>query len=531
MNKPDPELSNRWRELGVQRGAAGIEHEPRPTRNTGLRIDSAVPGQWVDTPCGRCFVAETRYPLHHVHGAQALGDLAQQRPAELLQLVAGDPSLAQLDFRRAVFFDIETTGLGTGAGMVAFLVGIGVFEDGRFCVRQYFMPDYGHEDAMLHLLVQEMKDRTGLVSFNGRNFDLPFLQTRFTCCGLGEVPLAGTPHLDLLFPARRLWRARLSSCALSSLETHILGLAREADVPGWLIPQLYFDYIRYGEVEPLRQVFVHNLLDIVSLVSLAARINDLLDENGDARIEHATDAYSLGMIYETCGRPERARRAYEAALQGHLLPSVRNDALTRLSVLYKKAGRMERAVRIWEGLAEQGQPWAMVELAKYDEHTARDPRRAAERTRAALACENLPSRGQCSRDALLHRLERLEKRLEEGATPMPHIESYSFGKITIDGQEYTADLLILPKGLRPNWRRKQSHRLTSDDLRDVVAAKPGVLVIGTGNLGLMKVPDETLQHLEAQGIRVIVARTAAACKRYNELAPEGNVAAALHLTC
>jgi hypothetical protein len=115
---------------------------------------------------------------------------------------------------------------------------------------------------------------------------------------------------------------------------------------------------------------------------------------------------------------------------------------------------------------------------------------------------------------------------------MPHIESYSFGRITVDGQTHTNDLIILPDGVRPGWWRKLGHSLHQDDLTAIVEAGPGVLVIGTGNLGRMKVPQQTVSHLEAHGIRPIVERTAEACQRYNELASQGKaVAAALHLTC
>jgi len=114
---------------------------------------------------------------------------------------------------------------------------------------------------------------------------------------------------------------------------------------------------------------------------------------------------------------------------------------------------------------------------------------------------------------------------------MPNIESYSFGKILVDGKPYTSDLIILPGGVRPGWWRKEGHRLDKDDLQEVLEARPSVLVIGTGNMGLMKVPPETLEHLAAHGIRAVVERTAAACQRYNELAQTEQAAAALHLTC
>ena len=114
---------------------------------------------------------------------------------------------------------------------------------------------------------------------------------------------------------------------------------------------------------------------------------------------------------------------------------------------------------------------------------------------------------------------------------MPHIENYSFGKISIDGNSYSADLIVLPGGVRPDWWRKEGHRLQREDLREIVEAEPSVLVVGTGNVGMMRVPQEALDYLAEHGIRTVVERTAAACQHYNELAKTEQAAAALHLTC
>jgi uncharacterized protein YprB with RNaseH-like and TPR domain len=508
-----------------------------------------VPGELVETPAGPCFVSETRYHVDHVHGTYPLSALAPgERPSSYLVHLAGDKRLAGLDLRSSIFFDIETTGLGIGAGMYAFLVGFGTFEGDEFCLRQYFMRDYGEEEGLLYLLSQHMRRFQGWVSFNGRNFDLPVLQSRFIC-GRQEMPLAQAPHLDLLYPARRLWRKRLTSCRLCSLEAGVLGVTRDSDVPGWLIPELYFDYVRYGAVEPLRQVFLHNALDVLSLVVLTARANSLLREPFHGEAEHAADLYSLGLIYESCGQLDGAQRAFEGALLGtpprsdgagtswrfggeqQLSPSLQEEALRRLSALYKRMGQVEQAARIWQILREHDHPDAFLELARYHERHLHDYRTAAILVGQALALDNLPARGECSSEALSRRLARLRKRLGKGGLPMPHIESYSFGKITVDGTVHTSDVIILPGGVRPRWWRKEGHNLRKEDLQEVIEAQPTVLVIGTGNVGMMQVPQETLDYLVAQGIRVEVEPTAAACQRYNALAKSEQAAAALHITC
>lgn len=527
-----PTIDEELRWLGVQLGAAGLRPVTKgPCSTSASSLEEAVPGKVVETPYGPCFVAETRYHLEYTHGDCPLSELrARERPSHYLAHLAGDKRVANQNFASAIFFDIETTGLGIGTGIYAFMVGFGTFEGDEFCLRQYFMRDYSEEGALLYLLCQHMQEFSWWVSFNGRNFDLPILQTRFTR-GCMDMPLAQAPHLDLLYPARRLWRQRLRSCALSSLEASVLGVAREGDVPSWLVPELYFDYLRYGETQPLRQVFLHNTLDILSLVALTVKADAMLRDPFGKEVEHAVDLYSLGAIFESLGERQAAQRAYEQALQKHLPPAMQEQTLRRLSLLYKRCGQAEQAVHIWHVLRERNRAEAYVELAKYYEHQQRDYVLAARLVSDALALDNLPAKGDCSPQALRARLARLRRKLGEGGLLMPYIESYSFGRITIDGKVYTSDVIILPDGVRPGWWREEGHNLHKEDLVEVITARPQALVIGTGNVGLMEVPQEVLDYLAVHGIRAEVKPTAAACKRYNELATSERVAAALHLSC
>lgn len=541
-------LSAELERLGVRLGTKGLEppekrlhsiHSSPPTEQREpvpphrVPIESVIPGELVATPCGPCFVSESRFPLSHVHAGHPLSVLAPgEKPTRHLVQLAGDDRLGELDLRSAIFFDIETTGLGIGAGMYAFLVGFGTFEGDEFCLRQYFMRDYGEEEGLLYLLDQQMRDFDGWVSFNGRAFDLPVLQSRFVC-GRREMRLAQAPHLDLLYPARKLWRKRLTSCRLSSLEAGVLGTPRFDDVPGWVIPDLYFDYVRYGQVEPLKPVFHHNALDILSLVALTARTNRLLDGPRPDEVEHAEDLYSLALLYDSFGETDAAQSTYEAVVARGLPATLQGEALRRLSALYKRTGQLNRAAHIWRGLERLGDVEACVQLAVYHEHHLRDARGAATLVGRVLEMSEdaLPKRGECSPESLKRRLRRLRKKLGEGGLPMPHIDSYSFGRIVIDGREHNSDVVILPGGTRPGWRRAKSHELCPTDLEQVLEAKPSVIIIGTGNLGRMDVSEGTQTILRQQGVRFEILRTAAACQRYNELAKVEQPAAALHLTC
>ena len=345
-----PEPAAEWERWGVNRGIKRLK-EPRGVCGSVRGIEDVVPGKVQKTPVGTCFVLETRYPLEHIHGESPLSSLAPgASPSPSLVRLAGDHRLADVDYASAIFFDIETTGLGIGAGLVAFLVGFGTFEGGDFVLRQFFLRDYGEEPALLHLLSAYMRDSRWWISFNGRCFDLPVLQTRFIC-GRQRMPLENAPHLDLLYPARRLWRKRLRSCRLSSLESNLLGLQRESDVPGWLIPDLYFDYLRYGAADPLGKVFFHNALDILSLVTLAAKADQVLGEPFGAAAEHAVDLYSLGVICESWQQRGRAKHAYQQALQAGLPQSVTGEAMHRLAMLHKRTGDIEQALPIWPNTA------------------------------------------------------------------------------------------------------------------------------------------------------------------------------------
>ena len=159
----------------------------------------------------------------------------------------------------------------------------------RFRVRQYFMRDYHEEGALLHALAEELGRFDQLVTFNGKMFDVPLLDARFRL-NRGRFPLAGAPHLDLLHPARRLWKARLESCRLQSLEAELMGLRRHGDIAGEEIPHVYFDWVRRRDARMLARVFEHNRQDIVSLAALAVLACQWVE---DGQAEDARDIYSL----------------------------------------------------------------------------------------------------------------------------------------------------------------------------------------------------------------------------------------------
>ena len=227
---------------------------------------------------------------------------------------------------------------------------------------------------MLHHIAEVMSRLAGIVSFNGRAFDLPLLETRFVLSRL-QPDLLKAPHLDLLFPARRIWRARLASCALSSLEQGVLGLSRDGrDVPGYLIPDMYFRYLQTRNAAEIHRVFYHNAQDILSLVALASHVCSFFQAPDSLASADGLDLLSIGKLYERRGLVSESEQTYRHALRRPLPPTTRDAIIQQLSFLYKRLGRWHEAVELWETLRSSGQGSIEphVELAKYYEHHARD---------------------------------------------------------------------------------------------------------------------------------------------------------------
>lgn len=319
-----------------------------------------------------------------------------------------------------LFLDLETTGLAGGTGTYAFLVGIGQLTSEGFRVRQFFLRDLAAERALLTQLAGALRRASVLVTYNGKLFDAPLLDTRYR---LARMPFAldALLHLDLLYPARWLWKLRWGSVRLVNLERSVLGYERPEDVPGALIPQLYFDYLRGGNERPLRIVFRHNTADVLSLAALAARMLRLVSapelSNGEP-----LELFALGRLYERARHLDRARTLYEQALAAGLPAEVEPAALARLSLLCKRLRDYPRAVTLWQRLVESGADDAgKARLAAYEElaicyeHRLGALGAAAEVTRRALAALDRLLPRQCehrvryrqAQARFTHRLQRL----------------------------------------------------------------------------------------------------------------------------
>jgi hypothetical protein len=343
--------------------------------------------------------------------------------------LARDERFTSLEATDLLFLDTETTGLAGGTGTVAFLVGIGYWGDGWFGVEQYFMPDYPEEPALLRLLAERIGRFSSLVTYNGKSFDIPLLSARFVrtrspTAGL----LAELPHFDLLHPARRLWKQRVGECSLTNLEREILDFERVEDVPGWEIPQIYFQFVSDGEIGSLPTVFLHNQYDIVTLAQLAARACQLYREPlGDPALP-GVDLYALARSLEMDGSPTVALEVLEEARLVSLDSDTRKRLLHRLSRMYKRQKNWEAAVSIWQELGESDgvlEVFSFEEMAKFYEHVARDFRLAALVTKRILdalagsaAVDPTPYADfDAVEAAFAHRIRRIERKLARRENP------------------------------------------------------------------------------------------------------------------
>ncbi len=335
-------------------------------------IERALPGMELETPYGRCYCRDVRFDVLSSHGHYPLARTRHLPLAVLYQVckIKEEP----VDWQEVCFFDTETTGLGSGAGNFIFLFGIGFYEDDEFVVRQFFLRNYAEERALLYALSDLLGRFRAMVSFNGKGFDWKLLETRFT---LARLPLPPMLHLDLLPPARRLWKKVIANCKLITLEQEVLGFARVDDTPGKMAPELYFAYQTDADARRLTGIFTHNVHDILTLATLSAHIGLLVDEPLH-RATHPEELFGLSRWYAEWEQGDSSEACLVKVSQMEEQDYVR-EALWKLSLIYKRRGLYERAVLLWQELLDGGGMWQTaprIELAKYYEHKAREHRRA-----------------------------------------------------------------------------------------------------------------------------------------------------------
>ncbi len=324
------------------------------------------------------------------------------------------------DGEGTVYLDTETTGLAGGTGTYVFLVGLAAWTGNGLRVTQYFLGDLAAEAAFLAAVREGLAGTRQLVTFNGRTFDLPLLETRYL---LTRAPWWGgdVAHLDLYPMARALWRARVADCRLTTLEAAVLDLDRGDDLPGAEMPRLYFRYLRCRDVSPLPRIFAHNRWDLLALAALATRAEALL-AGPDPR-HHPLEWLGAARWLERRDR-ERSVAFYEAVLGAALPSATRTRVAWRLGRLWRRAGRLGEALALWRDVVAEDDAaplGLLVDLAKLCEHHAHDPAAALALTDRALARAAFETPEEIRvvvLDALRHRARRLARRLGLRQTPV-----------------------------------------------------------------------------------------------------------------
>jgi hypothetical protein len=403
-----PDLSDRLKAMGVNLGARQLKppanRPANPLAELGLRPES--------NRSGLSYQLDRLYPCGYLHGSTPI-----EFPAALHGLAAWahEPGLPGCPPGSFVFLDTETSGLGAGTGTYVFLLGVARFTPQGLLLTQFFLADPADEPAMLAAMEAYFASCEVLVSFNGKSFDLPLLTTRFQV-NTWPSPFAGLAHLDLLQLARKLWRSRLPSRTLGNLEVQIIGAARSGqDVPGWMVPQLYFDFLRSGDPQPLASVLYHNEMDVVSLAALFCHMTALLADPLHHQIDEGLDWISLGRLFEDLGQWDTASSLYLRGLEFDLPRSALLEAIQRLAYMNKKLENYAAALQLWETAAGHDHLNAHLELSKFYEHHQRDDERALTWANSALEIILKPTFHPLERHQHLpeirRRIDRLEKRI------------------------------------------------------------------------------------------------------------------------
>ncbi len=408
--------------LGLQQGQE-LSRSTIADSESAPEVTSVLPGEIIGDEAYGFFLYRRTFPCDFPLGEVPLG-VGLSCDGRQIALSACDDNLRNFDPQKTCYVDTETTGLAGGAGTVAFLIGLGYFRDESFTLDQCFMRDYDDEGPMLAYLAERFGEFDCVVSYNGKSFDLPLLRTRFVQHRIPS-PFTNIAHYDLVHAARRVWKKRLSDCSLNNIERVILKFYREGDVPGYLIPRIWLDYLDSRDARPLKGVFYHHAMDILSLAAVAGHLSQRLANPDGPAFHHAEDQISVIRLYyknkEYASVMEHARTFLDGSI---VTDELRRECLSLLGNAAKRQGRYDEMYNAWKILHAEypADSTGAAELAKFLEHQFRNPREAAQvcrETLDALSREQGPAgvTGDFQVSALRGRLKRLEAKLERRQQP------------------------------------------------------------------------------------------------------------------
>jgi uncharacterized protein YprB with RNaseH-like and TPR domain len=334
---------------------------------------------------------------------------------DVLTWLSKDTEFESLDLSTALFIDLETTGLSGGTGVVPFLVGMGYYRDDKFYVSQYFLGEMGEEERMIQELGQFLTEMNfqSVVSYNGKGFDIPLLETRFI---LHRKPflLSELPHLDFLYSARSLWRHKHENCRLFHLAREVVNADRAEDIPSAEIPWRYFQYLNTGNFELIEPILYHNQEDILSLRGVGVAGALVFSEKEEKGLVDAMDLYGAGKIMEKVGEVEKSLDFFQKALDGELSDEISLEAKKKISYHFKKNQDWEKAVMMWKEMtsaetASMSQLLSFRELAMYLEHKEKKFEEAREIAEEGFVM-SMGFSSYYEKD-FAHRLDRLKQKI------------------------------------------------------------------------------------------------------------------------
>lgn len=380
------------------------ESDRKKTNSAKDNLEEFVAGEEIENSAGKFFLVSDLVRGSSRHGFRNISE-SFGFDMEAAALLANDPAIREFRCTDALFLDTETTGLAGGTGTMAFLIGLGWFEGGHFHVRQILARDFGEEKAALTYLDEVIRLKKFLITFNGKAFDINLLSTRFIMNRLPGV-LGNWPHLDLLHPARRILGHRLENSRLVTLEEQILGVQREGDIPGWEIPQRYFDWLRRRDGRLLKTIFEHNKLDVISMAGLTAHLTEIITAQALEQNANVDDYLAAARLLLHRRNREGTEKILNVIHEQNC-PVFSFATKKKLAQLYKKTGKLNEAAQIWQEMVacEPIDFYALSELAKWLEHSAGDYTRAKLLVQEFL--QNADAFSERERESLLHRLKRL----------------------------------------------------------------------------------------------------------------------------
>ena len=392
-------LSERLKRLGVQ---LGISHPLQPNPGKVQPLEELVPGRTLETIFGEIFSLNHTYPEDRQHGHLPLKPLTDHHWLAQWAKAPATPELESL-----VFLDTETTGLSGGTGTMPFMIGAGRFIENQFVVEQFFVRNPAEETAQLAALSEFVEGVEGIVTYNGKAFDLPIINTRYIMQRLSN-PFSAATHFDLLPYTRRIWKSRLGQCNLGNIERHVLGFEREQeDIPGYLVPDFYREYLFTGDATHMPGIFYHNEIDVLSLSALFSWLAAILEDPSDERFTDPGDLLSVGRVLEVLQREHLAEQVYASDRLLQFSETDRQKSLLLRAGLQKRRGNLAEASALWQEAASGGSLEALIELAKFFEHQRCDYEAALRFTDQAIClCSDSSLTSQ-----LLHRKSRLEAKV------------------------------------------------------------------------------------------------------------------------